>query len=117
MNLERLLADRMRPRLAELYGSRADACLSCVLSVCARYRDLPSARKQGWDERDVVLVTYADQVRSDQEAPLCTLRKYLTTMGLQQIMRVLHLLGVTVRCPGKRGERPSDNPTSPGASS
>ena len=28
--------------------------------------------------------------------------------------RVLHLLGVTVRCPGKRGERPSDNPTSPG---
>jgi glycosidase len=87
------LSSRLRPRLQFLYGARADECLSDVLRVCSRYEDLSrSQRSAMWDERDVILISYADQVRADNEHPLSTLRAFLHRMNLLRVFRVLHLL-------------------------
>lgn len=87
------LAERMRPRVEFLYGLRADDCMSHILEVCARYTDLRARPpRSGWNERDVVLITYADQVRADGESPLATLGEFMTRTQLHTVFRVLHLL-------------------------
>jgi glycosidase len=87
------LPDRLRPRLRILYGSRAEECLSGIMRVCSQYEDLRNTRQSGaWNERDTVLITYADQVRTDNEHPLAALRAFLHKMEMHRIFRVIHLL-------------------------
>jgi glycosidase len=87
------LSSRLRPRLQFLYGARADECLPDLLRVCSRYDGLWKRQRSAmWDERDVILISYADQVRADNEHPLSTLRAFLHSMNLPRVFRVLHLL-------------------------
>ena len=87
------LANRLRPRLEALYGLQAEDGMTRIMHVCSHYTDLRNrAPRPAWDERDAVLITYADHVRSQGEPPLATLHRFLTTTGLQRVCRVLHLL-------------------------
>lgn len=87
------LPDRLRPQLRILYGSRADECLSGIMRVCSQHDDLRSTRQSvPWNERDTVLITYADQVRTDNKHPLGALRAFLHTMEMHRVFRVIHLL-------------------------
>ena len=87
------LPDRLRPRLRTLYGSRAEESLSGIMQVCSQYEDLQSTRRPWtWSERDTVLITYADQVRTGSEPPLAVLRDFLQAVELHQVFRVIHLL-------------------------
>ena len=87
------LANRLRPRLEALYGLQAEDGMTRIMHVCSRYTDLRNrAPRPAWDERDAVLIAYADHVRSQGEPPLATLHRFLTTTGLQRVCRVLHLL-------------------------
>lgn len=45
-----------------------------------------------WSERDVVLITYADQVRDSAATPLQTLNSFLLEHQLDQLIRCVHLL-------------------------
>ena len=45
-----------------------------------------------WSERDVVLITYADQVRGNGLPPLQTQREFLLDHDLQSLIRCIHLL-------------------------
>ncbi len=45
-----------------------------------------------WSERDVVLITYADQVRDTGSSPLQAQRRFLLDHGLQNLIRCVHLL-------------------------
>jgi len=45
-----------------------------------------------WDETDVVLITYADQIRSPTASPLQTLRQFLSRHGLHNQLACVHLL-------------------------
>lgn len=45
-----------------------------------------------WDQTDVVLITYADQIRSSGASPLQTLRQFLGRHGLQSQLGCVHLL-------------------------
>ncbi|MGB1816186.1 MAG: alpha-amylase family glycosyl hydrolase, partial [Rubripirellula sp.] len=45
-----------------------------------------------WSERDVVLITYADQVRSPDLTPLQAQRQFLLDHDLQKLIRCVHLL-------------------------
>jgi glycosidase len=87
------LPDRLRPRLRILYGSRAEECLDGIMRVCFQYDDLHQVRRpMMWDERDAVLITYADQVRAANRHPLAVLRDCFHAMELHHLFRVIHLL-------------------------
>jgi len=82
--VERAVFERIRDRLARLYG---DADLPRLLQrlelLVGRYGvgahclepQAVQARCRGWDQRDAVLITYGDMVSADGEAPLATLRR------------------------------------------
>lgn len=87
------LSDRLLPRLEFLYGARAGECLTALMKVCARYADLPRRLAQPlWSERDVVLISYADQIRAPGEHPLASLRTFLARVGLARLFNLLHVL-------------------------
>jgi len=82
-----------RGLLAELYGERADDCLNELLGLIAR-RALAGApaANPGWDQRDAMLICYADQIQSPGQPHLRTLLEFLTRQGLPRLIRHLHLL-------------------------
>lgn len=45
-----------------------------------------------WDQRDVVLITYGDQISSDNESTLVTLRKFLHEWKVTEVINIVHLL-------------------------
>lgn len=51
----------------------------------------PSAHRNNWDEQDVLLITYADSIRRDDEKPLVTLYRFLQ-QHLQGTLTAVHLL-------------------------
>ncbi len=72
------VAKQQRPRIAEIIG---------------RYRaKIPRAESVGWSERDVVLITYGDQVRAPDESPLRTLSDFLRATDLATDINIVHIL-------------------------
>ncbi|HJN07694.1 MAG TPA: sugar phosphorylase [Pirellulaceae bacterium] len=85
--------DALRSRLTTLYEDRADECLSKLLQLVEQhFRRLPADSRCGWDERDVVLITYGDQVQSDSRTPLAELQNFLVGHRLDELIRTVHLL-------------------------
>ncbi|NQT11630.1 MAG: hypothetical protein HQ582_02705, partial [Planctomycetes bacterium] len=72
------LEARLRPLLGELYGDRAEECLGRIVGMASRYGpEMPRDERSGWDQRDVVLITYGDQVRREGISPLACLGEFL----------------------------------------
>lgn len=87
------IAERIRDRLAKLYPDCAEETFSCLSDLLDQYRSrLPSAAPRNWDERDVVLITYGDQVRAEGEAPLQTLDRFLRQHQFDRVINAVHLL-------------------------
>jgi sucrose phosphorylase len=87
---------RLRERLGQLYGETEAPRLAQRFSVLAeRYANSLRSRYQPgdshWDQRDVVLITYADMVYAAGETPLATLRRFLA-QRLKESIRIVHLL-------------------------
>ena len=83
----------MRRRLARLYGEEAEHLLERFYHMLGRYGVglQTNAAGKRWDERDVVLITYADIVKRNEEAPLATLRKFCSER-LKGAVTTIHLL-------------------------
>lgn len=64
-----------------------------LIDVMGLSRDMPgpSAHRNNWDEQDVLLITYADSIRRDDEKPLVTLHRFLQ-QRLQKTLTAVHLL-------------------------
>ena len=93
MSLDATLRQRLAPRLQRLYGDRADACLEKILDLARDVAPtLPPARETLWDQRDVVLITYGDQVRDPERCPLASLAGFLAESGLDRVVNTVHLL-------------------------
>jgi sucrose phosphorylase len=108
------LNQTIRDRLENLYGARAqeadDRIAECLRSnahlVNSRVDVDPRMDTHGgatfsphprWSERDVVLITYGDQIhpsenRPHNATPLATLREWLSFEQLQGLLSVVHLL-------------------------
>ena len=87
------LVDRLRRRLRGLDGPRAETTCSGLLAVAERH--LPQLGRRAprrWDQRDVVLIVYGDQVSSPGRSPLATLHDVLVSAGLDSLVSTLHLL-------------------------
>jgi len=80
----------MRSRLELLYGNRADECLRKLTDVFGKY---PQSRQDpGRSERDVVLITYGDQVQTRQGSALHALTDFLTSRKLPDLINTVHIL-------------------------
>ena len=87
------IADRIGQRLHRLYGDRADGVLPRVLDLLQS--PIPPARPHDagrWDQRDAVLITYGDQVRSAGDTPLRALDRFLSDRQLDDCINIVHLL-------------------------
>jgi sucrose phosphorylase len=98
--VDRAVFERIRGRLARLYGDeQLPRLLQRLELVVGRYGvgthcldpDAVKARCRGWDQRDAVLIGYGDMVRSNGEAPLATLRRFLAER-VGDAVSALHLL-------------------------
>ncbi len=92
-----VLSQRARRRLLEplrrLYGAAAPAVLERIERRAARHSVSRRAETAApWSERDVVLITYGDQVRAAGRAPLRALHAFLLDHGLDRVVSALHLL-------------------------
>ncbi|RMG38375.1 MAG: sugar phosphorylase [Planctomycetota bacterium] len=96
------IRSRIQQHLSVLYPGRERELTEAVLSVLRRRQpDLSDeARRVGagrradvrWDEQDVALITYGDQVRRRDEPPLKTLHDFLVTHGYHALLRIVHVL-------------------------
>lgn len=88
------LMDLIRRRLDRLYSvDQAAACLSHIGNLLNQYGPrLADGHRRGWDQRDVVLITYADQIQQTTQPPLPSLADFLRDHGLDQVISTLHLL-------------------------
>lgn len=91
------LDERLRRHLEVLYGPDVvDATLPRLRAVAERFArahpdQLTATRTAPFDERDVVLITYADQIVEPGVAPLDTLREFLTER-VGGVINGVHLL-------------------------
>ncbi len=87
------MQNRWRQRWREVYGPSAESSFPQLLALLDAYRDLPgSGRTTRWDERDAVLITYADQITRGDEFPLQTLGRWLQDEGWATLLNIVHLL-------------------------
>lgn len=82
--------DRIRARLQVLYGDRASQCLRDLVEVIEKYPRLHSSND--WSERDVVLITYGDQVQDPPGTALHALTGFLTARSLTELINTVHIL-------------------------
>ena len=76
MTLDPGARQRIAERLARLYGDAADHWLERLVE-CVERAGPVAPRRRGWDQRDVVLISYGDQVRRAGAAPLAALGQWL----------------------------------------
>ena len=76
--------------LKQIYGRVPEELADGI----ARLQDqcLDSRSSALWTQRDVVLITYADQIRRDGVTPLAALREFLLDHQLDQVIPCVHLL-------------------------
>ncbi|MEM7697661.1 MAG: alpha-amylase family glycosyl hydrolase [Verrucomicrobiota bacterium] len=88
-------ATRIAKRFARLYGEAAvPGLMRRFEALIGRYgigNDQVSPPRSLWDENDVVLITYADTIRSPDATPLATLRDFLDRHAHGSV-RTVHLL-------------------------
>lgn len=85
--------DRMVAQLRLLYGDAADSVASTLMERIARFRsEHPEAvRPVELTERDALLITYGDTMRSPDETPLHTLARFVHTQ-LGELITGVHIL-------------------------
>ena len=84
---------KMQDRLTRLYADDAEVVLAKLLAVVDRHQPtLPTSSLTKCDERDVVLITYGDQVRAAGQHPLMTLNEFLTAHEIDKLIRTVHIL-------------------------
>jgi len=84
---------KIQRRLTRLYGDRAWQLMERFYMLIGRYGvgiDSPDSIRQ-WDQKDVVLITYADMVRGADESPLATLSRFLGKR-LRGAVNTVHIL-------------------------
>ncbi|KJF41662.1 sugar phosphorylase [Draconibacterium sediminis] len=82
---------KIESRLKFIYKDKYEkSILSDLIRVISTYR-INSSKGQKWNEKDVVLITYGDSVKTDDEAPLQTLRTFLNEK-LNEQLTVVHIL-------------------------
>ncbi|MHB1035507.1 MAG: alpha-amylase family glycosyl hydrolase [Pirellulales bacterium] len=79
--------------LRVLYGDRAEECLQWLLALADRHEQVRRQRPcRLWDERDVVLIAYGDQIQSAGRSGLAALEEFLLEHHLSSLITAVHVL-------------------------
>ena len=81
---------KIEPRLKFLYGQRAAEAQAALRPVLERHE--VATEPATWSERDVVLITYGDQVRTIDGPALSGLQEFLTSENLTDVINTVHIL-------------------------
>ncbi len=80
-------------RLERLYGDRAQECLSRIVELASQFFERrPMATPRAWDETEVVLITYGDNIQEAGLKPLAALRRGLLDFEIDRLVSTVHLL-------------------------
>lgn len=77
--------------IESIYGSVPDVLAVGLESIFREAEELET-QQELWNEQDVVLITYADQVRQESSSPLAAQREWLLDHSLDEILSTVHLL-------------------------
>ena len=91
--VDRSHLEKIKRRFSRLYGDQAERCVDRLLMMVGAYGVgmYPFQGGELWNEGDVILITYGDSVRCDEEAPLQTLRNFCNRR-LKGAIKVVHML-------------------------
>ncbi len=93
MRLSHELQSRLLAGLTQLYAERAPQCLARIAALVDRYpTPVAGDRSSLWNEQDVILITYADQISEPGHTPLTTLWRFLRQHQLEGLFSTLHIL-------------------------
>lgn len=85
-------AKKLESRLHFIYkGDYNHEIVEGLLKIISKYPQISAQKKTKWDETDVVLITYGDSIKKQNEVPLKTLQNFLE-QKLQEQISVVHIL-------------------------
>jgi glucosylglycerate phosphorylase len=85
-------AHTIKERLELLYNKEdTQAALEGIESIIAKYKERITPHPYQMSEKDIVLITYGDQIQEHGEAPLATLKKFLDK-NVKGIINSVHIL-------------------------
>lgn len=84
--------EKIAQRLQRLYGAQAESYLEKIASLIDGQSPIPHGRDSAWDQRDVVLITYGDQIQNGGATPLQLLSDFLLKQRLDELIRIVHIL-------------------------
>lgn len=92
-----LIDDRVRKRIHSIYPGLTTSSLDSLAQQIQKLLEAFGQRNSVsdralWSEKDIVLITYADQVKDGQDPTLVTLRKFLEGFSIAEVINVVHLL-------------------------
>ena len=91
INPDTAFIEKIENRLKFIYKDNyAKTILADLLHVISSYQ-IASKKGPKWNENDVVLITYGDSVKKEDEAPLETLHAFLNA-NLKEQLTVVHIL-------------------------
>ncbi len=85
---------KIQQRLDRLYGAQATEAAETISSAIEQLELDTAATPPGeaYDQKDVVLITYGDQIRSASRNPLQTLHQFLNQWQLPSLINTVHFL-------------------------
>ncbi|MFO7902045.1 MAG: alpha-amylase family glycosyl hydrolase [Planctomycetota bacterium] len=93
MTFDASVQSRLKNRLCEIYGQQGCDVLPRLLELMQHYRNLDAPpRATRWDQRDMVLITYGDQVREAGHTPLESLQRFVADYQLHELINIVHIL-------------------------
>ncbi len=78
-------------KLTELYNDQAGETAERLSEIISRYPMQERKNAERWTEKDILLITYADMLRSDNASPLSTLAGFLCDK-LSGTINTVHIL-------------------------
>ena len=91
VNPDTSFLDKIESRLRFIYKENySDALIRSFSELVSAYKKKEASTAK-WDEKDVVLITYGDSVKTEDEMPLQTLRSFLNK-ELKEQLTVVHIL-------------------------
>jgi len=89
---EKSLEATIEEQLQLVYGDeRAAVLLPQIARLVDHWRSSIPARRAWLDQRDAMLITYADTLQEPDQAPLATLKRFLSDRG-SELLSAVHLL-------------------------
>lgn len=84
----------IKQSLIELYAGQATATMVAIEDLIKEYQvqiTVPTCETR-WTEKDIVLITYGDQITSDSTTALRSQNQFLLDHGIHELVSTVHLL-------------------------